>query len=199
MTANISTGRVKGQFIVGITDGADDDYDPDTIPAVGFVTFTASVPYLPGPTADPSPVTILQTPITAVLDSEGYICTPVAGTLEPGYRGVRLIATDDPDLSVVDWTWNATYRFSATGVASLSIPTHSFALPSGTVVDLTTVVKVPSSTGIGTEQAEALAASAQAAAVAAANSVPVIWRFRPSASLTSKTAFQRVPAGVSFL
>ena len=35
-------------------------------------------------------------------------------------------------------------------------------------MDLTTVVKVPSSTGIGTEQAEALAASAQAAAVQSA-------------------------------
>lgn len=168
LPTNISTGRVTGQFFAGVVDGADDDQDPDGRPAAGFVTFTASVPYLPDPTASPNPATILMTSVVAVLDSEGYICTPVEGTLEPSYRGVRLIATDDTDLSVSGWTWNVTYTFTAASGQKLTIPTHSFALPAEGVVDLTTVVRVPSSTGIGTEQAEALAASAQAAAVRAA-------------------------------
>lgn len=170
LPTNVSTGRVTGQFIVGVTDGDDADQDPDVIPAAGFVTFTASVPYLPDPTASPNPVTILQTSIVAVLDPEGYLCTPLTGSLDPGYRGVRLFATDDPDVSVVGWTWTATYKFATVAGAPLAIPTHSFAVPSDGTVDLTTVIKVPSSTGIGTEQAEALAASAQAAAVAAAAS-----------------------------
>lgn len=168
LPTNIATGRVTGQFVAGVVDGVDVDQDPDAVPAAGFVTFTASVPYLPDPTASPNPVTVLSTSIVAVLDNEGYLCTPVEGTLEPSYRGVRLIATDDPDISVTDWTWNATYSFSTVAGQKLAIPTHSFAVPSGGTVDLTTVVKVPSSTGIGTEQAEALAASAQAAAISSA-------------------------------
>jgi hypothetical protein len=168
LPTNIATGRVTGQFLAGVVDSLDDNQDPDAIPAAGFVTFTASVPYLPDPTASPNPATILTTSVVAVLDNEGYLCTPAEGTLEPSYRGVRLIATDDPDLSVTGWTWNATYSFSTVAGQKLAIPTHSFSVPSGGVVDLTTVGKVPSSTGIGTEQAEALAASAQAAAVAAA-------------------------------
>ena len=168
LPTNIATGRVTGQFIAGVVDGVDDDQDPDAVPAAGFVTFTASVPYLPDPTASPNPATILTTSVVAVLDNEGYLCTPAQGTLEPSYRGVRLIATDDPDLSVEGWTWNATYSFSTVAGQKLAIPTHSFAVPSDGVVDLTTAVKVPSSTGIGTEQAEALAASAQAAAIQSA-------------------------------
>ena len=144
-------------------DGLDANQDPDLIPAAGFVTSTASVPYLPDPTASPNPATILTTSVVAVLDHEGYLCTPVEGTLDPSYRGVRLIATDDADILVTNWTWNATYSFS-----TLAIPTHSFAVPDDGVVDLTTVVRVPSSAGIGTEQAEALAASAQAAAIQSA-------------------------------
>lgn len=168
LPTNIATGRVTGQFLAGVVDGVDDDQDQDAVPAAGFVTFTASVPYLPDPTASPNPATILTTSVVAVLDGEGYLCTPAEGSLEPSYRGVRLIATDDTDLSVSGWTWNATYSFAAVSGQKLAIPTHSFAVPSDGVVDLTTVVKVPSSAGIGTEQAEALAASAQAAAVAAA-------------------------------
>jgi len=168
LPSNVSTGKVTGQFIVGLLDGPDADQEPDALPASGQVIFTPSIAYAPDVTADPNPVTILQTSVVAVLDDEGYLCTPVQGTLEVAYRGVRLIATDDPDLSVVDWTWMATYSFEPVNGTKLAIPTHSFALPSGGEVDLTTAVKVPSSTGIGTEQAEALAASAQAAALSAA-------------------------------
>lgn len=165
---NIATGRVTGQFLAGIVDGADDDQEPDAVPASGSVTFTASVPYLPGPTATPNPATILTTSIVAVLDREGYLCTPVEGSRAPDYRGVRLIATEATDISVIGWTWNATYSFNPVAGQNIAIPDHSFSLPSGGTVDLTTVVKVPSSTGIGTEQAEALAASAQAAALQSA-------------------------------
>jgi len=161
---------VTGQFLVGIVDGVDSDQNPDAIPASGTVTFTASVPYLPDPTGAPDPATILTTSVVAVLDSAGYLCTPQRGTLTPAYRGVKLIATDDPDLSVTGWTWNAVYKFTAVNGTAVTIPTHSLAVPSDGTIDLTTAVKVPSSNGIGIEQAEALAASAQSAAVAAAAS-----------------------------
>ncbi|MFF2245151.1 hypothetical protein ACFVTM_13335 [Arthrobacter sp. NPDC058130] len=167
LPVNISTGTVTGQFIVGVRDGADDDHEPDSIPAAGRISFTASVPYLVDLTADPNPVTIMLKTVEGVLDNEGYLCTPLPDTFEPAYRGVKLIATDDMDLSNTDWTWTASYAFTSPGGAPAS---HSFSMPSGATRDLTTVVRIPASDGIGIEQAEALAASAHAAAVEAAES-----------------------------
>lgn len=165
--SSIFTEWVRGQFLIGTTDGPDADQVPEAEPAQGTITFVASVPYLPVPENAPNPVTILPEPRVAVIDSEGYLCTPVKGTLTPSYRGMRLETTNDPSSSVVGWTWTATYQFKNT---TKQIPAHSFALPIASPVDLTTVVNVPSSAGIGTEQAEALAASAAAAATAAAAS-----------------------------
>lgn len=156
LPSNVDTGLVEGRFIVGVADGADPGDMPDAIAARGAVTFTSSVPYFPNPTASPSPVTILKTSIVCPLDEDGYVCTPSPDdpTL-PGARGVRLFATDDPDLSVEGWTWGASYRFEPVNGYALAIPAHSFALPSGTTADLTSAVRVPSTPGYGLPQAEA--------------------------------------------
>lgn len=169
--ANISTGRVTGQFVVGVVDGADTDDEPDFIAAKGYISFTASTPYLPNRTATPNPVTMLKTTIRAVLDDEGYLCTPNPQSPSvPGKRGIRLVATNDPDTGVEGWTWNATPSFTDVNGTRLAdaIKTFDFALPSGSTVDLTTVVRVPASQGIGVPQAEAAAAAAQDAATKAA-------------------------------
>ena len=166
LPANVDTGLVTGRFIVGVIDGPDEDSEPDAIPAQGAITFTASVPYLPNPSAG---TTILKAPIVAVLDGEGWLCVRLPdGTA--GAQGVRLVATDDPDLSVQGWTWTVTYGFKNVNNVPVRIASHSMALPSGATIDLTSVVKVPSSAGIGIEQAEALAATAQTAAQEAAAS-----------------------------
>jgi len=166
---NVSTGRVTGQFIVGVVDGDDADQEPEVIPASGMITFTASVPYLPNLGSVPNPKTILTKSIFGVLDDQGYLCTPKPGTKEPSYQGVRLVATDDPDLSVLNWTWSAVYKFDTIEGFTPNIAPHSFALLSGETIDLTAVIKVPSSQGMGTLQAEALVIAAQSAAVDAAN------------------------------
>lgn len=171
LSSSVSTGRVVGRFAVGVVDGEDEGDEPDLIPAKGTITFTASIPYMPNGSADPDPVTILKTSIVTVLDDEGYLCTPnPANPGVAGKRGVRLFATDDEDAGVVGWTWNATPRFvdKNGSVLANTVPTFSFALPSGSEVDLTRVVKIPSSTGIGKEQAEAMAGVAAAAAERAA-------------------------------
>lgn len=193
---NVGTGKVTGRFIVGIVDGADSDDEPDAIPASGTVTFTPSVPYLPDPTATPSPVTILHTPIVGVLDEDGVLCTPdPADPLAPGKPGLRLIATDDPDLSVTGWTWSVTYKLHSVGGIALTIPTHSMSMPTGGTVDLTTVVKVPSSAGIGQEQAEALAAAAAAAAQEASDAAAAA----AQAAAEAADAAQPTDEGVSTL
>lgn len=155
LPAELSTGMVHGRFIVAMIDGDDTDQEPDVIPASGKIVFKASVPYVPVPVTSEGPVTVLKGPITGVLDSEGYLCTPHPMTSEPMYRGVKLLATDDPDMAVTDWTWTAEYRLDSVGAVALAIAAHSFALPSGSELDLTTLVKVPSSPGYGLPQAEA--------------------------------------------
>lgn len=164
LPAELSTGMVHGRFIVAVIDGDDADLEPEVIPATGRIVFKASVGYIPVPATNEGPVTVMKGPITGVLDGEGYLSTPHPTTGEPMYRGVKLLATDDPDMAVTDWTWAADYRFESVNGVTLQIPAHSFALPGGTVVDLTTMVKVPSSPGYGLPQAEAAALRAEAAA-----------------------------------
>ena len=163
--SNITYEWVRGQILVARTDGGDADTEPDLIPAQGTVRFVASVPYLPVPVGSPNPVTVLPEDRVAVFDAAGFLATPEEGTTAAAYQGMRLETSDDPDVSVQGWTWNVVYNITN---SSKKIESHNFVLNAGQPVDLSTVVKVPSSTGIGTEQAEALAASAQAAAVSAA-------------------------------
>lgn len=152
---NVSTGMVTGRFVIAAIDGADAGQEPDAIPASGTVTFASPLTYAPDQTASPSPVTILFAPIVGVFDEEGYLSTPHPVTGEAMYRGVKLIATDDRDISVTDWTWTATYSFDPVAGAKSVIASHAFALPSGSTQDLTTLVQVPSSPGYGLPQAEA--------------------------------------------
>lgn len=164
LPAELSTGMVHGRFIVAMINGDDTDQEPEVIPASGKIVFKASVPYVPVPVTSEGPVTVLKGPITGVLDSDGYLCTPHPVTSKPMYRGVKLLATDDPDMAVTDWTWTAEYRLDSVGAVTLAIAAHSFALPSGSEVDLTTLVKVPSSPGYGLPQAEAAVLRAEAIA-----------------------------------
>lgn len=164
LPTELSTGMVHGRFIVAVIDGNDTDQEPDAIPATGRVSFKASVGYVPVPATTEGPVTVMKGPIVGVIDSDGYLSTPHPVTGKPMYRGVKLLATDDPDMAVTDWTWTADYRFDSVNATTLTIPAHSFALPSGAVVDLTTMVKVPSSPGYGLPQAEAAVLRAEAAA-----------------------------------
>lgn len=198
LPANISTGRVEGQFIVGVADGADPDDEPDFIPAQGTIAFTASTPYLPNPTATPNPVTMLKTTIVGILDSEGYVCTPDdVDKTKPGRRGIRLVATDDNDASVTGWTWTATPRFKDVNGTRLDniIPAFSFGLPSDSTIDLTTVVKVPSAQGVGKEQIVALAAAANTAAQTAEEAALLAAYEASQAKMVAKNVQDRALAG----
>lgn len=174
LPAELSTGMVHGRFIVALVDGDDADQEPEVIPATGRVSFKASVGYVPVPVTAEGPVTVMKGPITGVLDNEGYLSTPHPTTGEPMYRGVKLLATDDQDMAVKDWTWTADYRFDSVNATTMQIPAHSFALPGGAVVDLTTMVKVPSSPGYGLPQAEAAALRAETASAESITGAQVV-------------------------
>jgi hypothetical protein len=199
LPANVSTGRVVGQFIVGVIDGDDPDEEPEVVPASGTITFSASVPYLPNLGSVPNPKTILTKNIVGVLDSQGYLSTPKPGTRDAAYPGVRLVANDDPDLSVESWTWSVIYKFDSVDGTTPNIPPHSFVMLSDETVDLTTVIKVPSSTGLGTLQAEALVAASAADAAEASDAAQSAANSAQSAADSAAEAANTVGAANSLI
>jgi hypothetical protein len=140
--SNLSYGTVTGRFLLAYADSSDVGPAPDAVPAQGTVYFTPSPNYIKDVSATPAPVTILPASIECALDSEGYI---IGYT---GDRGVRLIATDDPQGNPVDWTWSVNFRLTdATGTPVRTIPDFSFELPGDTTVDLTSASPVPDANG----------------------------------------------------
>jgi hypothetical protein len=141
LPTNVSYGTVTGRFLLAYADSSDVDPQPDGEPAKGFVIFTPSPIKLLDATASPAPVTILPAPVVANLNADGYI---------EGYfgdAGVRLVATDDPDINPEDWTWQVDFRLTDEDNTSISLPSFSFELPADEIIDLTTVSPVPSNNG----------------------------------------------------
>lgn len=165
---NIDYGIVTARFIYDVKDGDDAGTKPDFKAMTGTVTFTASVGKMLDPGALPVPVIIGRAPIVAVIDEQGYLCTPLEGTMEPAYRWVELIATDDPDLNPLGWAWNVNYDVRANGKTLKGFDPHQMAVPAGTSQDLVNFIKPDAAQAIGIPQATALAAEARADAQAAA-------------------------------
>lgn len=127
------------------------------IPAQGTLVFTPQAEYV----LRHGDTTMLPSPVTAVLDSEGYVCSPdismktrkplyaMNGTLRPGTRGVMLTATDDPNSLPKNWTWKVDFNLTSMGDKT-PYKSFSFALPTDTEVDLTKVTPVPGMSGYST-------------------------------------------------
>lgn len=142
LPSNVNYGTVTGRFLLAYADGVDANAQPDGVPAKGSVLFTPSPAYVKNLTATPAPVTILPATVECSLDSEGYLLG------SDGSRGVRLIATDDPDNNPVEWTWRVDFRLTdQQDVPTRGLARFSFELPSGVVVDLAALAPVPSADG----------------------------------------------------
>jgi hypothetical protein len=147
LPSNVSYGTVVGRFLLAYADGVDSDQYPDGVPAKGTILFTPAPANIKDATAVvgtiPTPVTILPATIQCSLDSDGYLLG------SDGTRGVRLVATDDPDLNPADWTWQVDYRLTdQDDVAVRGIPTHDIEVPGGQITDLTLVAPVAGSDGV---------------------------------------------------
>ena len=166
----LTSRLVEGRYGLGVIDGPDEDSEPQLIPAQGTITFRPEgANYLIVNADQPDTVAILLTEFTGVLDTEGYLCTPLPDG-KPGARGLRLFTTDDPAASTTGWTWKATPRLTTpAGVILLgAIQPFGFPLPGGEgALNLNKVTKVPASPGIGVDQAPGLVAAAQASAAEA--------------------------------
>jgi hypothetical protein len=113
LPGNVGTGTVTGTFT-----------DDDGTAAAGKVYFIPPVPYLLDPSAD-TIVVLYQHIVT--LDANGDF-TQV------------LVATDDTDLSPVDWTWQV--RIELQGKPPRSFP---IAVPAGSTRDLADIAPAPTS------------------------------------------------------
>lgn len=156
LPTNVGSGRIVGRFVVGIIDSPNDlDDEPELIPAQGTITFTPNIKYIPNSTTE-IPMTIMQAPITGVLDSEGYLCTPDNSNTVGGLtRGVKLFATDVGQ--VTGWTYTVKYSFTPVGTIVPSIPEHPLTVPDQSTRDLSKIAPTPYAPVIGIPQIEATA------------------------------------------
>lgn len=172
---NLSYGTIEARFAIDVVDSEDADTHPDLVPPTGYVTFTSSVAKILNPTSVPDELVILRSPIFGVIDEQGYLCTPNLKLKSPqyprgvpAYRGVELIATDDPDLNPLHSTYTVTYSLkNSVGDRIEGVESHALTVPGGTVQDLAKIIPPDAADAIGIPQANASAARAEAAALSA--------------------------------
>lgn len=146
---NLTYGKVTGFYSRVFVDGVDADTEPETLPIAGLmILFTPSQFILVNPSAK---ATIQISPFPAITDDDGHLCSPL------GERGIELPASIDPAINETGWTWNV----SISG-AGYPTETYAFTLTAGQEVDLSTLVKLPSSLGADIVQWEAAVAQALA-------------------------------------
>lgn len=176
LPSNLQTGRVEWRAVADIIDGPDEDTEPDIIPAQGEIWFDAEVKYWPAGTAEGGPMTIVHVQKIAIIDSEGFLCSPDPQdpTKAGPNRFMRLYATNDPDYGVTGWKWKATPRLKDINGKPLmdAVDPKEFFLEAGTTLDLTHIFNKPLVGGPETPLlvAEGVAAAAAASASSAANS-----------------------------
>lgn len=124
-------GTVTGTFAWSMLTGNPADAVPITDAAFSFVPRAGVI-------RDPSsPLTILGLKVTGKTDTDGVLRD------DEGNVGVRLLATDDPDLNPTGFTWLVT--INVTGHPSISF---DIVVPTGSTIDLTTVIPVPALPGV---------------------------------------------------
>lgn len=129
---DVSTGRIHGTILAWIADSADPGTIPDVEPfETATIKFTPSVKYVLHP-------------------SSGSIIVPKPDPITVGVAGdvdVTLVATDDPDINPIGWT----YRVDITVIGG-EIPSFNISVPSGSDRLLTELVAIPESNGTYTTQ-----------------------------------------------
>lgn len=130
-------GTVTGRFLAIVADSpADSDDEPDLAPVTGQVRFT---PSLAAGVAEGA--IVLPTPVTADLDSQGYVSLN-------GVRGVTLVATDSTGINPSNFTYAVSFIDLRYSGIPLTYRSFSFNLPAGTAVDLSEAAPVGTSNGV---------------------------------------------------
>lgn len=139
-----SNGKVVGRFLVGIGDGTDADTLPDAAVPTGTITFTPSVKKVLVANGSPDPFTFELQPITATIDSSGYLTFN-------NQTGVWLVATNDTNTNPTDFTYSVQYNIAYSGgvidTSKFDIKVPASTTDPATWTDLTKAAPVPSSIG----------------------------------------------------
>ena len=123
LPSNVGIGYVTGTFTANGNTAA----DPTS--RLSF-TFTPTVSISKDATASPSPMSIVRLSRTFTVNIDGKLVD------ESGVQPIAIIATDDSDLSPV-----SSYTVTSTLTGSRSpFPAFLMDVPTGTTVDLTTVL-----------------------------------------------------------
>ncbi|MGH1547982.1 hypothetical protein ACRAWB_01905 [Leifsonia poae] len=140
-----SYGKVVGRYLVAVGDGIDADVLPDGVVPTGTVTLTPSVAQVLVANGNPDPFTYELQPITATLDSSGYLTFN-------GQQGVWLVATDDTNTNPTDFSYTVQLNVSYSGGVvdrrkfDIKVPASTASDPS-TFTDLTRSAPIASSSG----------------------------------------------------
>lgn len=156
----IDFGKITGRFQAAVTDGSDAGDDPDLLALAGYIDFQLNVDKVLLP-ADK--LVIATTKFRAVLDSSGYLTTPVGGVAGP-VRALTVLPTNDPHLNPTALQYTVSYSLAVNG-AAVALRSHNLVVPAGSTVDLALIMPPDNAPPIGVAAAEAAAAVAVQAAL----------------------------------
>jgi hypothetical protein len=136
----LGIGKVKGQYHVAVIDTTDLDADPDLIPLTGTITFELNVPVMVNTNDFANPRVIAAAPFIGILDSDGWLTTPIGGVAGT-VKEVALVANDDPSNNPTNTQYLVTYNLLH-GTRPIVIAPHLITVNSGATLDLTMVTPV---------------------------------------------------------
>jgi hypothetical protein len=131
-TVALSYGKVIGSFVKTVIDSADADADPDVVPLTGKVVLRPDIAYF-----IKDDVMVFPQAISCDL-VDGQLVDP------SGNVGIKLVASDTPDISAPGFTYTVSYSLSD-GASPLA---SSFQVLAGATVDLSVVVPIAVSAGV---------------------------------------------------
>lgn len=138
------TGLVTGRFLCVVADSPEDlDQEPEVVPMAGTVTFRPNVSHVKVTSGDDGPVTVSLAPITATIDSNGYLS-------RNGQRGIRLLASDGPT-NPTGFSYQVGFSLSM-GTTPVVYPEFAITVPAGESTDLTVAAPVTSTSGVAVTQ-----------------------------------------------
>lgn len=196
--SEVNYGRIRANFVAFIAD--DNGNVLEEVPLEGNVILTPTVGVLRFPSTSPPRTAVIQTLQCPVIGGILYPPgTPLGGPF-PSQTGVAAVASDQPAGLPTTVQWTASFSLENTSAQPNPV---TFEVPSGGVVDLTTVMPATPEPGIvvvvstesrdraeaaaatATQKASAAASSATAAATSATNAAT-----SASAAASSATAAQ---------
>ena len=166
--SEVNYGRIRANFVAFIAD--DNGNVLEEVPLEGNVILTPTVGVLRFPSTSPPRTAVIQTLQCPVIGGILYPPgTPLGGPF-PSQTGVAAVASDQPAGLPTTVQWTASFSLENTSAQPNPV---TFEVPSGGVVDLTTVMPATPEPGIvvvvSTEDRERAEDAASAASLSAAS------------------------------